>query len=91
MNFGVVPVEKLHRGAVNHTLDSFLEHDMAICGEVELRIHHHLLVGETTKTDNITRIYSHAQSSRNVASGWTRTIRASSGWRCRATPTRPSG
>ena len=39
---------KLHRGAVNHTLDSFLEHDMVICGEVELRIHHHLLVGETT-------------------------------------------
>ncbi len=35
---------------------------MVICGEVELRIHHHLLVGETTKTDNITRIYSHAQS-----------------------------
>ena len=34
---------------------------MVICGEVELRIHHHLLVGETTKTDNITRIYSHAQ------------------------------
>src|SRR5690606_25821184 len=32
------------------------------CGEVELRIHHHLLVGETTKTDRITRIYSHAQS-----------------------------
>ena len=35
---------------------------MVICGEVELRIHHHPLVGETTKTDNITRIYSHAQS-----------------------------
>ena len=35
---------------------------MVICGEVELRIHHHLLVGESTKTNNITRIYSHAQS-----------------------------
>jgi chorismate mutase/prephenate dehydratase len=35
---------------------------MVICGEVELRIHHHLLVGESTKTDSITRIYSHAQS-----------------------------
>ncbi|CDH76252.1 P-protein [Pseudomonas aeruginosa MH27] len=62
VNFGVVPVENSTEGAVNHTLDSFLEHDMVICGEVELRIHHHLLVGETTKTDNITRIYSHAQS-----------------------------
>ncbi|MFC3609633.1 prephenate dehydratase [Stutzerimonas tarimensis] len=62
VNFGVVPVENSTEGAVNHTLDSFLEHDIVICGEVELRIHHHLLVGDTTKTDHITRIYSHAQS-----------------------------
>jgi chorismate mutase/prephenate dehydratase len=62
VNFGVVPVENSTEGAVNHTLDSFLEHDIVICGEVELRIHHHLLVGETTKTERITRIYSHAQS-----------------------------
>jgi len=62
VNFGVVPVENSTEGAVNHTLDSFLEHDLVICGEVELRIHHHLLVGETTRTDRITRIYSHAQS-----------------------------
>jgi chorismate mutase/prephenate dehydratase len=55
-------VENSTEGAVNHTLDSFLEHDMVICGEVELRIHHHLLVGESTKTDSISRIYSHAQS-----------------------------
>ncbi|MBP5140029.1 chorismate mutase, partial [Pseudomonas chlororaphis] len=53
VNFGVVPVENSTEGAVNHTLDSFLEHDMVICGEVELRIHHHLLVGENTKTDSI--------------------------------------
>jgi len=58
----VVPVENSTEGAVNHTLDSFLEHDLVICGEVELRIHHHLLVGETTRTDKISRIYSHAQS-----------------------------
>jgi len=62
VNFGVVPVENSTEGAVNHTLDSFLEHDLKICGEVELRIHHHLLVGANTKPDHITRIYSHAQS-----------------------------
>ncbi|MBB3103598.1 prephenate dehydratase [Azomonas macrocytogenes] len=62
VNFGVVPVENSTEGAVNHTLDSFLEHDIVICGEVELRIHQHLLVGENTATDRITRIYSHAQS-----------------------------
>ncbi|KTT45372.1 prephenate dehydratase, partial [Pseudomonas oryzihabitans] len=48
-NFGVVPVENSTEGAVNHTLDSFLEHNLSICGEVELRIHHHLLIGENTK------------------------------------------
>lgn len=62
VNFGVVPVENSTEGAVNHTLDSFLEHDLVICGEVELRIHHQLLVSEHTRTDRITRIYSHAQS-----------------------------
>jgi chorismate mutase / prephenate dehydratase len=62
VQFGVVPVENSTEGAINHTLDSFLEHDMVICGEVELRIHHHLLVGENTKTDKISRVYSHAQS-----------------------------
>src|SRR5690554_297593 len=62
VHFGVVPVENSTEGAINHTLDSFLEHDLVICGEMELRIHHHLLVGENTKTDKISRIYSHAQS-----------------------------
>jgi len=62
ISYGIVPVENSTEGAINHTLDSFLEHDISICGEVELRIHHHLLVGENTKTDHITRIYSHAQS-----------------------------
>ena len=62
VNFAVVPVENSTEGAVNHALDSCLEHDIVICGEVELRIHHHLLVGENTRTNNITRIYSHAQS-----------------------------
>ncbi|MCK9534147.1 MAG: prephenate dehydratase [Pseudomonas sp.] len=62
VSFGVVPVENSTEGAINHTLDSFLEHDLVICGEVELRIHHHLLVADNTKTEKISRIYSHAQS-----------------------------
>jgi chorismate mutase/prephenate dehydratase len=39
-----------------------MESNVHICGEVELRIHHHLLVSEHTLRDKITRIYSHAQS-----------------------------
>ncbi len=62
VSYGVVPVENSTEGVVNHTLDNFLESNVKICGEVELRIHHHLLVSDTTKSDGITRIYSHAQS-----------------------------
>lgn len=60
--YGVVPVENSTEGVVNHTLDSFMDSNLKICGEVVLRIHHHLLVSDVTKTENITRIYSHAQS-----------------------------
>ncbi|MFT6663354.1 MAG: chorismate mutase/prephenate dehydratase [Porticoccus sp.] len=62
VNYGVVPVENSTEGMINHTLDTFLDSTLKICGEVELRIHHHLLVGPNTHPDRITRIYSHAQS-----------------------------
>ncbi|OUS31514.1 chorismate mutase [Gammaproteobacteria bacterium 45_16_T64] len=61
-HYGVVPVENTTEGMVNTTLDSFIESDLVICGEVELRIHHHLLVGSATKAESISRIYSHQQS-----------------------------
>lgn len=61
-NYGVVPVENSTEGVVNHTLDSFRESTLNICGEVELRIHHHLLIGPNTNPDNVTRVYSHSQS-----------------------------
>ncbi len=62
VNYGVAPVENSTEGVVNHTLDNFMETSAHICGEVELRIHHHLLVSDVTKVENITRIYSHSQS-----------------------------
>lgn len=62
VHYGVVPVENSTEGVVNHTLDTFLTSKIHICGEVELRIHHHLMVGNNTKRDSITRIYSHQQS-----------------------------
>lgn len=62
VNYGVVPVENSTEGVINHTLDSFMESPLKICGEVELRIHHHLLVSEHTRREKISRIYSHAQS-----------------------------
>ena len=62
VHFGVVPVENSTEGMVNHTLDSFMNSDLKICGEVELRIHHHLLAGPHTRRDKVTRIYSHQQT-----------------------------
>ncbi|MCP5015357.1 MAG: prephenate dehydratase [Ketobacter sp.] len=61
-HYGVVPVENSTEGGVNTTLDSFTHANVTICGEVELRIHHHLLVGANTKENSISRIYSHQQS-----------------------------
>lgn len=62
VNYGVVPVENSTEGVVTHTLDNFMDSNLKICGEVELRIHQNLLVSKVTKTENITRIYSHSQS-----------------------------
>lgn len=62
VNYGVVPVENSTEGVVNHTLDTFMESSINICGEVVLRIHHHLLISENTRRDKVSRIYSHPQS-----------------------------
>ncbi|SEI65195.1 chorismate mutase [Allopseudospirillum japonicum] len=61
-DYGVVPVENSTEGVINHTLDSFIDSGLHICGEVVLRIHHHLMIGENTRRDKISRIYSHASS-----------------------------
>ncbi len=60
-HFGVVPVENSTEGVVNHTLDMFLHSPLRICGEVGLRIHHHLL-GSEDSARQAPRIYSHQQS-----------------------------
>ncbi len=60
-DFGVVPIENSTEGTVNHTLDRFLASPLKICGEVELRIHHHLM-GNMNALGRIVRICSHPQS-----------------------------
>ena len=62
VHYGVVPVENSSEGVVNHTLDCFINSGLRIIGEVELRIHHNLLVAEGTQLKNISRVYSHQQS-----------------------------
>lgn len=60
-HYGVVPVENSTEGMVSYTLDRFIASPLRVCGEVELRIHHHLLA----KADDrkaIARVCSHQQS-----------------------------
>lgn len=64
-NYGVVPIENSTEGVINHTLDMFLHSSLLVCGEVELRIHHHLLTSNSSSNsslNDISRVYSHQQS-----------------------------
>ena len=60
-HYGVVPVENSTEGVISHTLDTFLNSPLSICGEVTLRIHHHLL-SKAAALDQVKLIYSHQQS-----------------------------
>ena len=61
-HYGVVPVENSTEGMVSHTLDCFMESPALICAEVELPIHHALLVNAQRADEPIGEILSHAQS-----------------------------
>jgi chorismate mutase/prephenate dehydratase len=60
-DFGVVPIENSSEGTVNHTLDMFLGSPLKICGEVELRINHHLM-GRMSAIADIRRVCAHVQA-----------------------------
>ncbi len=60
-HYGVVPIENSIEGVVNHTLDLLINSNLKICGEVELRIHHHLLSNEKD-SGSIKKIYAHQQA-----------------------------
>jgi chorismate mutase / prephenate dehydratase len=60
-DFGVVPIENSSEGTVNHTLDMFLSSSLKICGEVELRIHHHLM-GRMSAVTGVKRVCAHLQA-----------------------------
>lgn len=59
--YGIVPVENSTEGVVNHTLDMFMQSPLNICGEVSLRIHHHLITN-ADDLGKLNRIYGHAQA-----------------------------
>src|SRR5690606_2725171 len=58
-DYGVVPIENSTEGAVNHTLDMFMESDLRICAQILLKIENHL-IGKIPK-EQVKKIYSHPQ------------------------------
>jgi chorismate mutase/prephenate dehydratase len=61
-DFGVAPIENSSEGSVNiHTLDMFLTSPLKMCGEIELRIHQHLM-GRMQDIKGVVRVCSHPQS-----------------------------
>ena len=61
-DFGVVPVENSTEGAVGRSLDLMPQTPLNICGEVLIRIHHHLMASDTLPLANIQKVFSHGQS-----------------------------
>lgn len=58
VDYGVVPIENSTEGAVDHTLDMFMNSPLKICSEIELRIHHNLL-GRAAELAAVGRVYAH--------------------------------
>lgn len=59
-DFGVVPIENSTDGRIVDTLDMFTRLPLRICGEVQMRIHHHLL--SRSPRGEIVEVYSKPQA-----------------------------
>jgi len=59
-SYGVVPVENSTEGAVNHTLDMFVDSDLKICSEEYLPVQHNF-VSKLKTISSIKTVYSHQQ------------------------------
>ncbi|MCQ9207754.1 MAG: prephenate dehydratase [Omnitrophica bacterium] len=59
-DYGVVPIENSTEGAVNHTLDMFIDSGLKIYSEIYLPIEHNLL-SKLDKLSSIKKVYSHEQ------------------------------
>lgn len=61
-HYGVVPIENSTEGSIKPTLEMLLNSPLQICGEVELPIHHCLMVVQPVDFKEIKRIYLHPQT-----------------------------
>ena len=58
-DYGVVPIENSTEGAINHTLDMFMESELRICAQILLKIENHLIA--KIPRNEIRKIYTHPQ------------------------------
>ncbi len=56
-DYGVVPVENSTEGAINYTLDMFIESPLKICAELYLPISHHL-ISNAASVKTVNQVYS---------------------------------
>ncbi len=61
-DFGVIPIENSTEGAIGRSLDLMPQTPLKVCGEVLLRVHHHLMSRSASDLPAIRRIFSHGQS-----------------------------
>ncbi|WP_243322870.1 prephenate dehydratase [Geothrix sp. SG200] len=61
-DYGVVPVENATEGAVDSTLDAFLDSSLAICAEILLPVDQALLMRPELEVGGVRRVYSHPQA-----------------------------
>ncbi len=61
-DYVVAPVENSTEGSIGRTLDLLSVSPLQACGEVVLRIHHHLLGKTAVEKSSIRKVYAHAQA-----------------------------
>jgi len=62
VQFGIVPVENSLEGSISRTYDLFLDFNLKVCGETELRVVHCLIGTPQARLDLIKKVYSHPQA-----------------------------
>ncbi|WED42121.1 prephenate dehydratase [Legionella cardiaca] len=60
VHYGVVPIENSTEGMINTTLDNLINSEVQICGEINLRIRHHL--ARIAPDETLEVIYAHQQT-----------------------------
>jgi len=62
VQFGIVPMENSLAGSISQSYDLLLDSNLKVCGEIELRVTHCLIVSPETKLNSVKGVYSHPQA-----------------------------